>query len=275
MEEGSWRPLSFFSRKLKNAEKNYSTFDREMLAAFLAIKHFRFFLEGREFTVLTDHKPLVAALKRVSPPASARQQRQLAYLSEFSATFQHTAGSDNVVADVLSRPSLSAIAEGFPVLDFEEMALLQSTCQDSQQLINDEKSSLQVQQITVGSYVLSGDTSTGTFRHIVPVSLRRAVFDKLHGVSHPGIRATKRLISSRYVWKGLSTDVATWSRECLKCQSSKVTKHVSLSPQHILVPARRFAHINLDIVGPTCQGYSHLLTIVDRSTQWPEVFPHL
>jgi hypothetical protein len=130
MEEGSWRPLSFFSRKLKKAEKNYSTFDREMLATFLAIKHFRFFLEGREFTVLTDHKPLVAALKRVSPPASARQQRQLAYLSEFSATFQHTAGTDNVVADVLSRPSLSAIAEGFPVLDFEEMALLQSTCQD-------------------------------------------------------------------------------------------------------------------------------------------------
>jgi transposase InsO family protein len=69
--------------------------------------------------------------------------------------------------------------------------------------------------------------------------------------------------------------VATWSRECLKCQSSKVTKHVNLSPQHILVPARRFAHINLDIVGPlpTCQGYSHLLTIVDRSMRWPEVFP--
>jgi hypothetical protein len=125
-----WRPLSFFSRKLKPAEKNYSTFDREMLAAF-----FRFFLEGREFTVFTDHKPLVAALQRVSPPTSARQQRQLAFLSEFSAKFQHTAGSENVVADMLSRPSLSAISEGLPALDFGEMAQLQSTCQATQELI--------------------------------------------------------------------------------------------------------------------------------------------
>jgi hypothetical protein len=100
---GHWQPL-FFSRKRKPAEKNYSTFDREMLAAFLAVKHFCFFLEGREFTVFTDHKPLVAAQKRISPPTSARQQGQLAFLSEFSAKFQHTAGSENVVADVLSVP---------------------------------------------------------------------------------------------------------------------------------------------------------------------------
>ena len=54
---GTWHPISFLSRKMTPAETRYSTFDRELLAAYLAVKHFRHFLEGRHFHVLTDHKP--------------------------------------------------------------------------------------------------------------------------------------------------------------------------------------------------------------------------
>ena len=53
-----WHPISYFSRKLNVAETKYSAFDRELLAVYLAIKHFRHFVEGRPFHVLTDHKPL-------------------------------------------------------------------------------------------------------------------------------------------------------------------------------------------------------------------------
>jgi hypothetical protein len=53
-----WRPIAFFSRKLGPAERKCSTFDRELLAVYLTIKHFRYFVEGREFFILTDHKPL-------------------------------------------------------------------------------------------------------------------------------------------------------------------------------------------------------------------------
>jgi cleavage and polyadenylation specificity factor subunit 1 len=70
----SWRPLAFFSKKLSPTQQRYSTFDRELQAAFSAVRHFRFLLEGRRFRLLTDHKPLVAAMSRVSPPWSARQQ---------------------------------------------------------------------------------------------------------------------------------------------------------------------------------------------------------
>ena len=53
----TWQPISFFSKKLQPAEMKYSTFSRELLAIYLAIRHFRHLLEGHEFYVLTDHKP--------------------------------------------------------------------------------------------------------------------------------------------------------------------------------------------------------------------------
>jgi hypothetical protein len=64
---GSWQPLAFFSRKLSTTESKYSTFDRELLAVFAAVRHFRFVLEGRPFRILTDHLPLTLAMRRVSP----------------------------------------------------------------------------------------------------------------------------------------------------------------------------------------------------------------
>ena len=79
--KGSWPPLSFFSRKLSAAEVRYSAFDRELLAVYLTVRHFRFMLEARTFTIFTDHQPLTQAMHKVSAPWSARQQRHLAYIS--------------------------------------------------------------------------------------------------------------------------------------------------------------------------------------------------
>jgi hypothetical protein len=67
-----WQPLGFFSRKLTDTKSRYSTFDRELLAAHAAIKHFRHFCEGRQLKLWTDHKPLVSALTRVSVLISPR-----------------------------------------------------------------------------------------------------------------------------------------------------------------------------------------------------------
>jgi hypothetical protein len=126
---GSWQPLAFFSRTLSPTERRYSTFDRELLALYLALKHFRFFLEGRQFAVFTDHKPLVAAVAKRSVPLSARQQRQLSFISEFSLSLHHLAGQHNVVADCLSRPSpAAAVAPALPLgslptpLDYGDLA---------------------------------------------------------------------------------------------------------------------------------------------------------
>ena len=66
-----------------------------------------------------------------------------------------------------------------------------------------------------------------------------------------------------------------WASECLDCQRAKTVRHVRLPPLPIEVPARRFAHVHVDLVGPLppSSGYTHLFTIVDRSTRWPEALP--
>ena len=65
-KQRQWQPLAFFSRQLRNAELKYSAFDRELLGVHLAIRHFRFMLEGRKFSVYTDHKPLVHAMAKTA-----------------------------------------------------------------------------------------------------------------------------------------------------------------------------------------------------------------
>ena len=52
--EGTWKPIAFFSKKLNNVERNYSAFDRELLAIYKAVKHFKYFIEGHQFHIYTD-----------------------------------------------------------------------------------------------------------------------------------------------------------------------------------------------------------------------------
>ena len=113
------------------------------------------------------------------------------------------------------------------------------------------------------------DVSLGSPRPLVPVSLRHQLFLSLHGLSHPGVRASRRMLSSRFVWPCLAKDVGLWTRSCLRCQQSKIQSHVRSSVPSIQVPGRRFSHVHLDLVGPlpASQGYNCLLTMIDRSSR--------
>ena len=96
-----WEPLGFFSKKLNGAEHKYSAYDRELLAMYKAVRHFRHMVEGRTFRILTDHKPLVAAFRqeKTSDNSTPRQSRHLDFISQFTTDVKHISGEDNVVAD--------------------------------------------------------------------------------------------------------------------------------------------------------------------------------
>jgi hypothetical protein len=75
--DNAWKPLLFFTRKFTPAQCKYSAYDRELTAIHEAMKYFRYLLEGRDFKIVTDHKPLIYAFLQRSEKASPRQQRQL------------------------------------------------------------------------------------------------------------------------------------------------------------------------------------------------------
>ncbi|GBN53152.1 Transposon Ty3-I Gag-Pol polyprotein [Araneus ventricosus] len=102
-ENSTWQPIAFYSKKLNDTQQNYSTYDRELLGIYLSVKHFKRYLEGRAFTIYTDHKPLIFAFHQKLDKAAARQARQLNYISQFSTDIKYIKGENNIVADTLSR----------------------------------------------------------------------------------------------------------------------------------------------------------------------------
>ena len=112
-------------------------------------------------------------------------------------------------------------------------------------------------------------------RPLVPKKFRRNVFDSLHSLSHPGIRATQKLITDRYVWPNINADVRKWARACLSCQQSKVQRHTKSPPATFATPDARFNQVHIDIVGPLppSHGFNYILTCINRFTRWPEATP--
>ena len=100
-EIGHDRPIAYASRLLQDAEMNYSTIEKECLAIIYAVRHFRSYVIGNEFTLVTDHRPLVW-MNSVKDPTS-RLLRWRLKLAEYDYQIVYKAGKANTNADALSR----------------------------------------------------------------------------------------------------------------------------------------------------------------------------
>ena len=303
---GVLRPIAFFSKRLEPAQRSYSAFDRELLAVYEAVRHFRHFLEGREFHVLTDHKPLTHVMTRPGSNATPRVARQLAFISEFTSDIRHVPGQENPVADALSRgdvpphsaathprspappvgaaPTAQPPAAGVsvaavtraPPLDYAAVAAAQVDDQELQELRQGPTALQLVQRQVPGTPALLWcDVSCGPARPYIPQPFRRQVFDHYHALNHPGILGTHRLVNRRAVWPGMRKDLREWVRTCLACQAAKVHRHTRTPLQAIPTPTHRFHTIHVDLVGPLppSRGHRYLLTCVDRTTRWATAIP--
>ena len=94
------RPIAFESRKLSPAEQNYTVTEQEMLGVIHALQTWRCYLEGSEFTVVTDHCP--NTFFNTQANLSRRQARWAEFLQRFNFSWEYRPGRTNV-ADPLSR----------------------------------------------------------------------------------------------------------------------------------------------------------------------------
>lgn len=274
LNNGHLEPLGFYSKRMTDTQKRYSTYDRELLGIYQAIKHFRHMIEGRECVIQTDHKPLIFAFQQKPEKASPRQLRQLDYIGQFTTDLRHVAGKDNIVADTLSRIEQ---VNTIDTLDFNQLAEHQRTDDELANLLNNGDSSLQLKLVTLPGTTRSVycDVSTSRVRPFITKQLRLHAFNSVHQLSHPGARATVKLIAERFVWPNMNVDIKHLVQNCIPCQQSKIGRHNKALVCSGKVPDRRFKHINIDLVGPLpiSDGYRYVLTCMDRFSRWPTATP--
>ncbi|MEL6989132.1 MAG: RNase H-like domain-containing protein [Bacteroidota bacterium] len=267
--------ISFFSKKLSDVQKTYSTYDRELLGTYLAVLHFKTLIDGHSVTLFLDHKPIVSAFYSKGIAKSDRQQRQLSFLSEYVSSVQYIRGGENIVADCLSRPVCSVNVDTF---DLQNLAHLQASDPE----IESYKERLTTYDVA-HDLSLWCDTSASSPRPFVPKPSRDAIIGFLHNLSHPGVKNTAKLVKQRYFWPCIDKDVQKFVQHCLSCQQAKIHRHTQSPVSPISAPADRFQTVHIDIVGPLPLAnmptvtyslpYRYLLTCIDRATRWCEAIP--
>ena len=109
---GQEKPIAYASRTLSQAEVKYAQIEQEALAIVFAVKKFHQYVYGREFVLVTDHKPLCTIFehdKGIPTLAAARMQRWAIILGAYQYKIEFIPGSENVCADCMSRLPAQAL----------------------------------------------------------------------------------------------------------------------------------------------------------------------
>ena len=243
--DGMERPIYFASRSLSTAECNYSQLEKEALALVFALRRFHFYLWGqKEFTLITDHKPLLGIFsptKPISPQASGHIQRWALLLQAYSFILMHRSGTLLGTADALSRLPLATDSSYTPVP--ADWALLVNFLDSS------PVTSKEIRKFTRTDAVLSlvykfcevgwpaeavGNAALMPFvrrkdelsiqsgcllwgnRVLIPSSLRPSLLQELH-LGHAGAPRMKELARSYVWWPNLEKELEGISKSCPGC----------------------------------------------------------
>ena len=163
-------------------------------------------------------------------------------------------------------------------LDYLRLALAQRDDNETQQLRLQNSTSLCLVEVPLADHGISllCDDSQSRLRPIIPQSLRFAVFQQFHSLSHPGIKTGVKLIGERFVWTGMRKDIANFTKTCLQCAKSKVLRHNTTPLSPVLPPpTERFTHVYVDLTDPLNEscGYRYLMVIIDRFSRFIHAIP--
>ncbi|XP_064479987.1 uncharacterized protein LOC135393503 [Ornithodoros turicata] len=269
----AWVPLAFFSKVLNSTQWQYSTFGRELLAAFEAVKYFRFFVERREFSLFTDHKRLVGAFRAAGSGLSPREIRHIAFVLEFTADVRHTKGQANTVADALSRAVETHALTVPDLIDFNELARATRNSRAFHTLTTHSGWNA-FPSLTQTSN--SGATSPLTLPEFTSPHPYDAISSNV-STAYPTPASVLRSASYPLVTCGTTCE-PTCATEYDPASLAKLLKYIVIPTRPLVkfpMPDARFDHVHLDLVGPlpSSQGNKYILTMIDRFSRWLEAVP--
>lgn len=290
-DEGRERPISYFSKTLNSAQKNYSTYDKEGLAVVSSLRNYRHIVLGYPVTVYTDHKPL--ATLTTCKHKSARLARWAIELEDYNLEIKHLSGKSRAAAppDALSRISVNAL-----------VAL--HTTDDEFKRDQAEDAFVKVVRHYIETGDLPPDTPTEILRFLkktknldrfllrddivylrqgdkellcVPATKREEVLEQCHESIFSGHRGADKTLSiarKRFYWPEMVKDVRVWVHSCIPCgQRKRPDKHVKL-PLKPLESSGPFDRVSFDICGPyhsnSSRGNKYVIAFCDHFSRFIE-----
>ena len=305
-ESGRDRPICFFSRVLNEAEKKYSTLEKEALGLVYGLRLQKPIIGSFPVEVISDNAPLIYLMK--SATANSRVARWQAATLDFDiVNFKHLPGKENIVADCMSRKPydiVDDILEDLPVMaaikvkekeneelylkwDIEEIKREQNQVmlfREMKKFLQNKsaklpsKISIPLNQFEVQADVLyyKNITAYGKERYAccMPVSYREKSLIIAHNSAlggHAGIDNTMHRLKKFAYWPSMRMDVVAFVKKCNICRRYKKGR---TSPVPILRSpqvSRPWQTIHVDTVGPlptTEEGNKYIVTFIDVLTRY-------
>jgi len=273
-------PVAYASRALNKAEKNYSTVEKELLAIVFALKRFRPYLYGVNFTIITDHKPLIWLYK--SKHLSSRLMRWRIELDEFDFNIIYKPGKYNINADALSRIELETADQSkFINVVTRSQTKSQTTQPNSTQPLNEtitniRKNSSLNQLPNNNQEIPNPDNAITTLENENDIINVIKEFHNCPLGGHQGIERTFKRIKCYYYFPRMLTLIKKFIQKCELCQKNKVSR-INKLPMVITTTSKTpFEKIFLDIVGPLNISYNnnrYILTIQDDLSKFSLAIP--
>ena len=266
--------------------------DKEALSIVFGVQRFHQYIYGRKFTLVTDHKPLLAILgptSGVPTLAAARMQRWALILSAYTYNLEFRPTAEHSNADALSRcplPEFPQKREYDFCYNMEFLSEAPLTFADiKKETEKDDLLKKVVQRLQSGwrpsdlcseLAAFAKKRSELTIEHgavlwgrrvIVPTSLRPKILKLLHS-EHSGICRMKSVARSYVWWPSIDDHLEQLAKDCSSCQQAR-NQPAKVKGATWPVPSEPWHRIHADFAGPI--NGKTVLVVVDATTRWPEV----
>ena len=282
------QPIAFTSRKMNPAERNYAAHEKELLAIVHALRTWRVYLEGRHFTVQTDHATLQHFLTQ--PNLSRRQARWSELLSEYDFDIKYLPGPQNTVADTISRRSdLQVNVVSSATMNPEILEAIRNSLKEDPDfnLIVRTINGLPTEKVVPSSllkhYELGAD---GLLRYdqtrlcIPKGPLRTQILHDHHDApiaGHQGIDRTYAALHPMVYWPRMNNDVRKYVKSCDSCQRIKASQQVPAGLlQPLPIPSHPWEQVSMDFITQlprTKSGFDAIVVFVDTFSKMVHFAP--